>query len=64
MKKMPIGYAITGRSRSVDIPGIMNMSVEPVPTIHPIGEVWGALGTSGCPGPTCVRGRQAGKHFR
>jgi hypothetical protein len=43
-KKMPIRYAITGKSRSVEIPGIMNMSVEPVPTIHPSGEVWGALG--------------------
>ena len=44
MKKVPITYDVSGKVRSVEIPGIMNMSVEPVPTLHPSGEVWGALG--------------------
>jgi hypothetical protein len=44
IKKVPIRYAINGNARAVEIPGIMSMSVEPVPTIHSSGEVWGALG--------------------
>jgi hypothetical protein len=44
VKKVPIRYAINGKVRSVEVPGIMNMAVEPVPTMHPSGEVWGALG--------------------
>ena len=44
VKKTPIHYAIQGSSRSVDIPGIMRMAVEPLPTMHPSGEIWAALG--------------------
>ena len=44
MKKVPITYDVSGKVRSVEIPGIMNMSVEALPTINPSGEVWGALG--------------------
>jgi hypothetical protein len=43
-KKMLIRYAINGKSRSVEIPGIMRMGVDPVPTMHPSGELWGAMG--------------------
>src|SRR5207248_4312033 len=32
VKKVPIRYAINGKSRSVEIPGIMQMSVAPIPT--------------------------------
>jgi hypothetical protein len=43
-KKVPIRYSINGKSRSVEIPGIMNMAVESLPTPHPSGEIWAALG--------------------
>ncbi|HTT79059.1 MAG TPA: DUF1326 domain-containing protein [Stellaceae bacterium] len=44
VKKLPIHYAVQGKNRSVDIPGIMQMAVQPIPTMHPAGEVWTALG--------------------
>ena len=44
VKKVPIRYSIQGKSRSGEIPGIMQMAVEPIPTMHPSGEVWTALG--------------------
>lgn len=43
-KKVPIHYAIDGKSRSVEIPGIMHMAVEGLPSMHPSGETWAALG--------------------
>lgn len=43
-KKVPITYAIKGKTRSVEIPGIMHMAVEPLGSMHPGGEIWGALG--------------------
>jgi hypothetical protein len=43
-KKVPINYSINGKQRSVEIPGIMHMGVEPLPTMHPAGEIWGAMG--------------------
>ncbi|HTT79558.1 MAG TPA: DUF1326 domain-containing protein, partial [Stellaceae bacterium] len=44
VKKVPIHYAVQGKNRSVDIPGIMQMAVQPIPTMHPAGEVWTTLG--------------------
>ena len=44
VKKVPIRYALQGKSRSVEIPGILQMAVEPLPTMHPSGEIWTALG--------------------
>jgi hypothetical protein len=43
-KKTPIHYAVTGKTRSAEIPGIMHMSVGPVGSMHPSGEIWTALG--------------------
>ncbi|WIM09185.1 DUF1326 domain-containing protein [Enhydrobacter sp.] len=43
-KKVPIEYAVNGKRRTVEIPGVMNMTVEPLPTLHPSGEIWAALG--------------------
>jgi len=43
-KKVPIRYAIDGNKRSAEIPGILRMAVEPLPTMHASGELWGALG--------------------
>jgi len=44
VKKVSIRYAIQGKTRSVEIPGIMQMAVEPLPTMHPSGEIWAGLG--------------------
>jgi hypothetical protein len=44
VKKVPIRYSIQGKRRSAEIPGIMQMAVEPIPTMHPSGEIWTTLG--------------------
>jgi hypothetical protein len=43
-KKTAINYAVSGKVRSADIPGILHMGVEPLPTMHPSGETLAALG--------------------
>lgn len=44
VKKVAIRYTIEGKNRSVEIPGIMRMAVEPLPTMHPSGEIWAGIG--------------------
>ena len=44
VKKVAIRYTIEGKSRSVEIAGIMRMAVEPLPTMHPSGEIWAGVG--------------------
>ena len=43
-RKVPITFRIEGKRRSAEIPGILNMSVDPLPTMHPDGEMWANLG--------------------
>jgi hypothetical protein len=43
-KKVPIKYAVQGKTRSAEIPGILNMAVDPLGTMHPSGEIWAAIG--------------------
>jgi hypothetical protein len=43
-RKVPIRYSVTGKRRSAEIPGIMNLAVEPIPTMHQSGETWLASG--------------------
>lgn len=43
-KKVPIKYAIKGKTRSAEIPGILHMAVEPLGTMHSSGEIWAAIG--------------------
>ena len=43
-KKVAIRYSINGKSRSAEIVGIPQVAVEPLPTMHPSGETWAALG--------------------
>jgi hypothetical protein len=43
-RKVPIRYSVQGKSRSAEIPGIMNLAVEPIPTMHQSGETWLAAG--------------------
>jgi hypothetical protein len=44
VKKVPIDNRIEGRKRSAEIPGILHMSVDPLPTAHPSGEMWANTG--------------------
>ena len=44
VRKVPITFRIEGKTRSAEIPGILNMSVDPLPTMHPGGEIWANLG--------------------
>lgn len=42
--KVPIKYTVAGNTRSVEIPGTMQMAVGPIPSMHPSGETWAAVG--------------------
>jgi hypothetical protein len=44
IKKVAIKYTIKGKTRSAEIPGIMQMTVEPLATMHESGEIWAAVG--------------------
>jgi hypothetical protein len=44
VRKVPITFRIDGKTRSAEIPGILHMSVDPLPTMHPSGEMWASLG--------------------
>jgi hypothetical protein len=44
VKKVTMTYRVTGKARSAEIPGIMHMSVEPLPSMHPSGEIWASVG--------------------
>jgi len=43
-KKAPITFRIDGKTRSAAIPGILNLAVDPLPTMHPGGEMWINIG--------------------
>ena len=44
VSKVPITFRIEGKTRSAEIPGILHMSVDPLPTMHPSGEMWANIG--------------------
>jgi hypothetical protein len=44
VRKVPITYQIQGKKRSAEIVGILQMSVDPLPTAHPSGEIWANTG--------------------
>ena len=44
VKKVPITYRVQGKTRSAEIPSILHMSVDPLPTMHPGGEMWANTG--------------------
>ena len=62
-KKTRINYAITGNTRSVEIPGIMNMGVGPLPSLHPSGETWTALGHPVAPDRLALAVGRSGSTF-
>lgn len=63
VKKVPIRYAIDGNNRRVEIPEIMRMAVEPIPTMHPKGEVWTTLGHPVAPDHIALAKGGAGSTF-
>jgi hypothetical protein len=44
VSKVPITFRIEGKRRSAEIPGILHMSVDPLQTLHPSGEMCANLG--------------------
>jgi hypothetical protein len=44
VKKAPITFKIDGKVRSGEIPGVLSMSVEPLPTLAEGGEIWTEAG--------------------
>jgi hypothetical protein len=63
VKKVPIRYTINGSTRSVEIPGIMRMGVDPLPTMHPGGEIWGGLGHAVAPDRMALAVGRSGSTF-
>lgn len=43
-RKVAINYAMKGKARTVNIPDIATMAVEPLGSLHPSGEIWAAVG--------------------
>ena len=43
-KKVPIKYRVDGNKRSAEIPGVLNMLVEALPTMRQDGAMWAATG--------------------
>lgn len=44
VRKTRIDYRIDGKSRTVEIPGVLAVSVDPLASMHPSGEIWGMTG--------------------
>ncbi|MGE0751309.1 MAG: DUF1326 domain-containing protein [Variibacter sp.] len=43
-KKVPIKYQVDGNKRSAEIPDVLKMAIEPLPTMREDGEMWAATG--------------------
>src|SRR4030095_4931893 len=43
-RKVPSAFRNGAKARSAEIPGILHMSVDPLPTMHPSGEMWANIG--------------------
>jgi hypothetical protein len=63
VKKTAITYTVSGKTRSAQIPGILNMAVEPIPTAHPSGEIWADIGHPVAPDRMALAVGRAGSTF-
>ena len=63
VKKTAVRYAIQGKNRSVEIPGIMQMAVAPLPTMHPSGEIWAGIGHPVAPDRLALAVGRSGSTF-
>ena len=44
VKKVPIDYGMAGKTRSAEIPGVLDTSVEPLPSLRANEEIWASAG--------------------
>jgi hypothetical protein len=63
VKKVPIHYRVEGKNRAIEVPGVMQMAVEPIPTMHPSGEIWTTLGHPVAPDRIALAVGRAGSTF-
>jgi hypothetical protein len=63
VKQVPITYQVSGKTRSAEIPGIMHMSVAPLPSLHGSGEIWAAVGHPVAPDKLALAVGGAGSTF-
>lgn len=63
VKKTPIRYAIDGKNRSVEVPEVMQVAVEPIPTMHESGEIWIAAGHPCAPDRMALAVGRSGSNF-
>lgn len=63
VKKVPIRYAIDGTNRSAEIPGVMTMTVAPLPTLHESGEAWVSAGHPFAPDRMALAVGMAGNSY-
>jgi len=63
VSKVPITYRINGKTRSAEIPGVLQMSVDPLPTMHPSGEMSANLGHPVSPDKMVLAVGAAGNTF-
>jgi hypothetical protein len=54
---------VTGKTRSAEIPGVMDMSVEPLPSLRENVEIWGSAGHPVAPGRLALAVGRAGSTF-
>lgn len=63
VKKTAIRYAVDGKSRSVEVPEVMQVAVEPIPTMHESGEIWIAAGHPCAPDRMALAVGRSGSTF-
>jgi len=63
VKKVPILYKIDGKKRSAEIPNVLHMAVDPLPTAHPSGEMWANVGHPVSPDKLALAVGAAGNTF-
>jgi len=63
VKKVPIRYKIDGKKRSAEIPSVLHMAVDPLPTAHPSGEMWANVGHPVSPDKLALAVGAAGNTF-
>jgi hypothetical protein len=64
VSKVPITYRIEGKRRSAEIPNVLHMAVDPLPTAHPSGEMWANTGHPVSPDRLALAAGAAGNTFR
>jgi hypothetical protein len=63
VSKVPITFRIDGKRRSAEIPGILHMAVDPLPTMHPSGEMCANIGHPVSPDKMVLAVGAAGNTF-